>query len=233
MVDPKDCLDTRPERVAIVAHGESAYRFILDTVVLTGQPHWDEVWSVNFSANSIQHDKLFQMDDLRLSEQKYKGFRENLGKHNRPIITSTVYPEYPMSVRYPIGKVIHKIQDDFFYNTVCYAIGYALYIGVKELSLYGCDFHYRDKTIAEDGGQNAAYLIGVARGFGCMIKLPVTTTLLAMDQVRYGRGMEYARQLYGYAKQPTREEESEEWAAELLKEFTKGDIPPEPLRKVA
>jgi len=114
------------------------------------------------------------------------------------VLTSRAYPEFPTSVDYPIREVVAVVGDDVFQNTVGYAIGYALWVGVKELWLYGCDFTYADRHNADQGGQAAAYLIGYARGrFGTSIYIPRSSTLLAAHTIEHGR-----RPLYGYAEQP-------------------------------
>jgi len=202
MPDPRDCLKTRPERVVLLAHGESFYSYIEDVINLVGKPLWDEVWIVNFLSQAVRHDKLFFMDDLRKLPEEYPYIDKILKTHNRPIITSTPYSEYPNSVAFPIKQVIDVLRDDLFENTCCYAMGYALAIGVKELWCYGCDFYYPDKIIAEKGGQNAAYFIGLARGFGCTVKLPRETTLLSMNRIKVIGDGDYTRPLYGYAEQP-------------------------------
>ncbi len=205
MTDPAAALETRPKRVVLLGHGISLYAYFNYVINHAEQPQplWDEIWAINFLAPTVRHDKLFWMDDLRTKTEHYAGMVPFLKTHDRPIITSVAYPEYPMSVAFPLRKVINAIRDDLFVNTACYAMGYALATGVKELWCYGCDFHYPQFNLAEEGGQNAAYLIGLARSFNCVVRLPRETTLLNMTDIEpIGDRGDYARPLYGYVKQP-------------------------------
>lgn len=198
---PADCLDTRPKKVAILGHGSSLHQYFYDVIMSVDKKVFDEVWVVNYLAFTTQHDKLFAMDDFHRHENRVPEYYDRLKQHDRPIITSAAYPEYPMTVAYPIRKVIGKLRDDFINNTVAYALAYALTIEVGDVSMYGCDFFYRDDKMHEEGGQSVCWLIGLSREFGTTVHLPRSTTLMSMDTI-VPNGKDYSRPLYGYAKQP-------------------------------
>lgn len=194
-----DPLLTRPDKVAIVALGLSAPTFLLEQMQRPSLVNpFDEVWSVNRGLRGIQHDKLFCMDDFRWLEKRDKLYTKYLREHKVPIITSTSYQDYPMSVPYPINQVMKTIEDDIFcVNTVSYMIAYAIHIGVKELSIYGADFSYPNGSTAESGGQAVAYLLGTARHFGMLHRIPDTSTLLYANTVKMTQeGVQ--RPHYGY-----------------------------------
>ena len=214
MTNPADCLNTRPKSVALIGLGASHVALTEQTCGYgTGVP-WEEQWTVNYGGAIFRHDKLWVMDDLRVQTERLPQYGKMLKVHDRPIITSTVYPEFPMSVTFPIRPVLDAIGDDFLNSTVAFAVAYAMTIGVKELWLFGCDFHYPNQTRAEEGGQCCAYLLGLARHFGMTFRIPPNTTLLGAyhavpvkvagteDQVSL------MRPLYGYAKQPFIPEEA-------------------------
>jgi len=198
----QDCLLTRPRAVALLAMGESRREYINQFILRNNGSAWDETWAIGAIGLVYNHDKMFVMDDLRvLSGKKEVEWAGLLKDHQKPIITSAVYPEYPTSVRYPIEEVVKKVNDEYFTNTIAYAIGYALLIGVKELNLYGCDFTYPDRHVAESGAQNVAYLLGRAESFGMTYRISALSTLLSANECMNIDGM-VRRNLYGYAKQP-------------------------------
>ena len=194
-------LETRPEKVAIVALGRSCASFIQEVMQTPNmKAPFDEVWVVNRGFRGIVHDKIFLMDDLKwLEEVKDPVYAETLKSHDKPIITSTRYTDYPMSVEYPMDDVGQSIGDDIFcVNTVAYAVAYALHIGVKHLAIYGADFSYPNGNFVESGGQAVAYLLGMAGKFKCQFRLPHNTTLLYADKTKIGADGIPTRQPYGF-----------------------------------
>jgi len=200
-----------PEHVALVAIGGSRTAFIdhcMSRCYKDIGMHWDEVWTINSGFKVFQHDKVFVMDDLQVQAARYPVYGDQLKSHDKPIITSTPYDEFPASVAYPIREVVELIgQSAWLNNSVVYAMAYALYSGVKYLHLYGADFYYTNQTRREEGAQAAAYLIGIAKGMGMVTVLPGTTTLLAAGQVKEVGG-HYYRPLYGYMKHPLIEDDN-------------------------
>ena len=169
---------TRPKHVAIVALGPSCKSFIRESMSTTGFDH-DEVWTVNRGLRAYRHDKIFCMDDFRWIEQKNPKYAEWLQKPDKPIITSTVYPEYPNAVPYPYANVLGTIEDDIFANsTVSYMVAYAIHIGVERFSIYGADYIYPDGNKSEEGGQAVAFLLGMARELGIGHRIPKESSLL-------------------------------------------------------
>ena len=142
------------------------------------------------------------MDDLRVVARAFPKYGEFLKIHDKPIVTSTAYKEFPSSVSYPIKAVLDLVGEDvWFSNTIVYAIAYALFTGVKLLHLYGADFNYMNLTHREEGAQAAAYLIGMARSKGMQTIISPTSTFLAASKVKSVEGHNY-RPLYGYLKHP-------------------------------
>lgn len=200
LVEP---LQTRPERVAIVAMGSSFASFVEEQVRRSNTPHkeandWDEVWTVNRGLKAFRHDKLFVMDDLRWLDERDPKYARWLREHDKPIITSTAYPEWEMAVEYPLKQVLEIMQDEIFAaNTVSYMVAYALSIGVKHVGMYGCDFWYPHSNKIEEGSQAVAYCLGMGRYFGMSHSIPTTSTLLYAHKAQEGpHGVR--RPFYGY-----------------------------------
>ena len=198
---PASTLKTRPKKVALVAKGASCQSFVHESLGVVGQKFpFDEVWTLNRGYKAFMHNKVFIMDDLRWLQVRDPIYANELKKHNRPIITSTVYPEWPTAVAFPYQDVLEKLSDDIFnVNTVSYMVAYAIYIGVEELSIYGADFWYPGSDMSERGGQAVAYMLGIAHGHGMHHRLPHTTSLLYSNSVQFNPdGTNRGRPPYGY-----------------------------------
>ena len=100
-----------------------------------------------------------------------------------------LYEPYPNLVSYPLKEVIESVRPSHLNTTVAYAVAYAIYIGVEELALFGCDFTYSSYLKAEAGRGCVEGLLGVARERGIKIFIPSTSTL--MDANRKSRWYGY------------------------------------------
>lgn len=205
----KDTLKTRPKSVAIVAMGSSRVAFEND--ILGGKVTVDEVWACNAIAGMLDeshYDKIFAMDDMRRHE--YKGCMVHLKDKNTPLITSTAYDEAPNSVAYPLREILTTMGMPVFPDTTsAFALVYAIYIGAKEIKLYGTDFVVpgmpeeqqdslasQDLEIAIRGKQTLNFWIGLAMGRGIKISLANDSGVLTTpSNLRHGFGTET---LYGY-----------------------------------
>lgn len=197
-----------PRRIAIVAMGASNASYI---TMAASNGHRaeiaDEVWAINAMAGLIYHDRAFVMDDVKyvLADQTKNGRKVAAGvfkwlpAHDKPVYTTTAYPEWPALVEYPVADVLQSIGGvPYLNNTVAYAVAYAIYLGVKEISLFGCDFSYPDAHISESGRGCVEFLLGTAAARGISINLPDTTTLLDAH-------VPMNRKLYGYHQPVTPE----------------------------
>jgi hypothetical protein len=192
---------TRPKRLAIVALGPSAQGFMRRQMSDIGVKHpYDEVWTLNRGMQGFHHDKLFVMDDLRwIEKHRSKAYAEFLKKHDRPIITSTVYGDFPTAVPFPLKECIDFHEDDIFaVNTVSYMVAYALYIGVEELHIFGADFIYKNGVQVEEGGLAVAYMLGRCKMHGCVHVLTNETTMLYANRVEHREDGSLGRPLYGW-----------------------------------
>jgi hypothetical protein len=194
---PADILKQRPERVAMVGLGPSANAFWLEQAQFNEPAPFDAVWVCNRAACSFRHDCSFDMHDLRKMVTQYPNEQRRLVMAEKPLITLRQYPEYPMTVEYPVLDVMSFIKHDILNSTPAYMVAYALMIGVKELLLYGMDFHYENLDRAEAGGQGFAYLLGMAQAMGVNYRIPSTSSLLDAYKVQLVDGQPM-RPLYGY-----------------------------------
>ena len=197
-----NALDTRPRSVALVALGPSYRSFVESKIHKKHSQHYDEVWVVNSGLECFKADKVWLMDDLRMMEHRYPAWAERIKRETTPIVTCRTYPEYASAVEYPLQDVIRCVQDDWFTNTVAYAIGYAILTKVEELFIFGADFMYPGSLTVEPGADCCAYLLGIATGRGVRWKLPQSTTLMDSHITQVVDGDKMQRPLYGYDYNP-------------------------------
>lgn len=194
---PPVCLP--PKSVAIVAMGKSSTTYV-NLCSQAGGRHKvaDETWAINSMGNVIAHDLLFQMDDLKIQEARAKAQPEsNVAnmlqwlKHHHKFFTSRAYPDYPGCIEFPLEAVVNRLGSTYFNSTVAYALAYAIYIGAKKISLFGCDFSYPNSHKAEMGRGCVEYWVGVASASGIEIVVAADSTLLDAD-------VDEDKRLYGY-----------------------------------
>ena len=195
-----------PETVAIVAMGESRSQYIGDCMRAGGRfGVADETWVINKMGHVIYHDVMFRMDDLRVPRSVnqrivkdkdmisvHERQTEWMKTHNKPIITSTVYPEFPTSVAYPLENVINDLGTHYLLNTPVYAAAYAIHIGVKKMKMYGCDYTYKESPhFAEQGRGNMEFILSIALQRVIEVEIARKSTLLGMN-------LDINEHLYGY-----------------------------------
>ena len=151
-----------PEHVVILGLGPSLEHYV-DTVKRLGgrRAFSDEVWGINAVGGVLLCDRLFHMDDVRVQEARAAAaLGSNIAhmlawmrQHPGPIMTSQV-PEpndYPGLVAFPLEDVVNNLEYSYFNSTAAYAVAYAIYLGVKKISLFGFDFTYPNAHHAEKG----------------------------------------------------------------------------------
>lgn len=170
-----------PKTVALVALGPSHRDYIRDA--LTKQRCslvFDQVWTVNRGARCFSHDLAFVMDDLRNEAALDSQYGDFLKAHQKPIITSTAYPEFPKACAYPLEDVVRHVGADnvYFHNSIPLVIAYAHALGVRQLIIFGADYTRPDGTVIESDRANVEYWIGWARARYMRVGVCAGSTLL-------------------------------------------------------
>jgi hypothetical protein len=150
----------------------------------------DETWTLNRGALVFRHDLAFVMDYLDGERASWPRYGALLHRHDRPIITS-VAPDWPAHVTaYPQEAVRRHFGPghDYFHNSVPWIIAYALWIGVRELTLWGCDYTHDRSNGREDDRANAEYWVALARAAGMVVLIPQTSTLCNASRGAYHYG---------------------------------------------
>lgn len=189
-----------PKRVAIVALGPSSLKYVQRASSWGSRDRFHEVWTVNSYADVITSDRLFHMDDFLVQEARAAAgnFRignmlEAIKRYKGPVITCRPLERYPTSVEFPLGKVIAEFGSCYFNHTVPYMLAYAGWLGVEELTLFGCDYSWPDRTMAEKGRACTEYWMGQLNARGITTKVEQDSTLL--DAFEYKNNI---YPIYGY-----------------------------------
>jgi hypothetical protein len=137
----------RGKDIAIVGGGYTTYD------QATGRPKdyskvHDHIWTVNGGWGLHPTSELgFLMDDWAspahdtdISTREVKA--EALKETEIPILTPTVYKEFPCMVEYPLREVIDTVGRHYFGETVTYMVAFAIYCQVKSIHFHGTDYHY-------------------------------------------------------------------------------------------
>lgn len=176
-----------PESVAILGLGPSlaAYVDLAKRLGARGKLA-DEIWGINALGDIIACDRVFHMDDVRIQEARAEARPESniaamlgwLKRHPGPIYTSRPHEDYPGLVAYPLADVINSTGYAYFNNTAAYAVAYAVHLGVRKISLFGCDFTYPKAHDAEKGRGCVEWWLGFAAARGIKIAMPPSTSLM-------------------------------------------------------
>ncbi len=193
--------------VAIVGIGVSHIDYIVNVCKVGNRKAIaDETWAINKMGAAILCDAIFRMDDLKeefeVNQKFWEGINgekimvqdiwfDTLKNFTGKIFTSRPYPEeFPASVEYPLEEVINCVGTSYFNTGPAYAVAYAIYIGVKQISLYGLDYTYPDRHVAESGRACLEFHLREAYSRGINIKIARNSTLLdtakPVSQKMYG-----------------------------------------------
>lgn len=179
-----------PNSIAIVGNGPSSSRWIEMGLIHHIPKNYDEVWAVNRGGKIFQHNKLWVMDDLVGEAESDPTYGEFLKLHDKPIITSKRYEQFPTSITYPLSAVQKHYSPHpvYFRNSIPYLLAYAGMIGVSRIAMFGCDYTFPGTEQREDHRANTEYWVGVLRQQRIEIWIVPTSTLCSVNEsnVLYG-----------------------------------------------
>jgi hypothetical protein len=196
--------DNPPAHIAIVGLGPSCATFFELTRRLGGSSAYcDEVWGINAIGDVLRCHRVFHMDDVRVQELRAAAKPDTniaamlrwLKKHPGPVYTSIIREGYPGLVAFPLQDVLNRGLDSnggapYFNSTAAYAIAFAIFIGVKRISLFGLDYTLANSHHSEQGRACCEFWLGIAAARGIEITIPDTSSLLdacaPADQRVYG-----------------------------------------------
>lgn len=125
------------------------------------------------------------LDDALTGAECDAGLTQWLPTYRGILYTPKAYPELcPGSVAFPLAEVVQSLGGMAYFNTtIAYAICFGIHLKVRygvleRMALYGCDYTYPDRAIAEAGRACAEFWIGKFDHYGIKLTLPADTTLL-------------------------------------------------------
>lgn len=154
----------RGKSVTLLGGGKSLALCLYDT---------DEIWTCNNLYRKVKRiTKLFichqQVYKSGVAHYDWKEMSEFSNRRGFGIITTHKIKGLKTQ-RYPLNNIMSKFQTDYFTDSVCYLLAYALYKGFNHLKLFGIDMLDEDNYTDERGG--VEYWLGVATGLGCNIEI--------------------------------------------------------------
>ena len=106
-----------------------------------------------------------------------------------PIYMQRAHDDIPNSVALPIGEIIKNLipetnhQSDYFTSSFAFMFGLAVFMGYKQIELYGFEMGAQTEYAYQRAG--AEYLIGLAQGRGVNVVIPKQSTLLQGPMYAY------------------------------------------------
>lgn len=148
----------------------------------------DVNWTRWFEIHTIIFDGI---NFLRRGDHEFRGltvnkYLEKLAQVKCPVYMQKKWPSIPNSIPYPKNEVVKRFGN-YFTNTISWEIGLAIYLGFKEISIYGVDMAVGSEY--QHQRPSCEYFIGIARGLGINVIVPDEADLLK------------TRFLYGFEQQ--------------------------------
>ena len=168
-------------KIAIVGLGGSYADYIAARVA---SQEFDEVWGINCIGAIIHVDKTFMMDPVsRFLDTNNAGTqtgvaRQFLKTNKKPILTCALDKRVKHLELFPLKEVALELGYCYFNNTVAYAMAYAIWKKVKQISLYGIDYTYKNVSMAESGRACVEFWCAIAATKGIKLEVAHRSSLL-------------------------------------------------------
>jgi len=168
-------------KVAIVGLGGSYADYIAARVA---SQEFDEVWGINCIGAIIHVDKTFMMDPVsRFLDTDNAGTqtgvaRQFLKTNKKPILTCQLDKRVKHLELFPLKEIALELGYCYFNNTVAYAVAYAIWKKVKQISLYGIDYTYKNVSMAESGRACVEFWCAIAATKGIKLEVAHRSSLL-------------------------------------------------------
>ena len=145
-----------------------------------------EIWGMGGMHGRIEDNRHSRIDlwwDIHTLETR----NEELVKWYKkvctvPIMMQEEYEGIYNSVKYPLDEIVERYKRRYFLCTFNYQIAYAMYIGYKELHMYGVNMSMNDDLIQR---WSVEYWLGRAEQSGMKIVIPESCDVLNSPKI-YG-----------------------------------------------
>ena len=165
-----------------------------------------EIWTVNNLYRFVpRQDAIFeihtreQIDAEMVHGVDSKTYIEELREMKIPVYMQEAYPDVPPAVKYPLDEMIKEFgvprkkdgeaPDAYFTNTISFMLALGIYQGFEEIHVYGVDMAVG--TEYDSQRPSCEYYLGIAKGRGIKIYLPLESDLL---KTRYTYGFDEIRE---------------------------------------
>lgn len=111
-----------------------------------------------------------------------------------PVYMVSKHPAIPMSIEYPLQRMIDEFglaslrpdmrDKGYFHSSVDYMLALAISEGFEEIGVWGIDMAHDTEYIYQK--PSGSFWLGVARGRGIKVTIPVESALLNNEGYRYG-----------------------------------------------
>ena len=171
------------DNIFILGRGNSLIRCAVE------KPEKSEYWGCNNVYRARDIDRLFVMHDLYATQfRRDKDLIETVNKKDFPVYTLGKYEVLKNNVVYPMEEVLKEFEHAYFLNNICSMIALAVIQKPKNLTLYGVDLTFGNKSeYFREAKACVEFWLGVATGRGMIIHLAQESTLLK----RVGRSKFY------------------------------------------
>ena len=182
--------------IAIVAMGQSQLDFHL---AQTHSISFDEIWAINAMIGVLPNiDRAFILDPMsRFLDTEDAGTMTPMMRNKLPLVDYPIYSceldeRVPAVEEYPLKQIVKYSKSAYLNNTVAYAIAYALWSKVKQISIFGVDFTYQTNMhFAEAGRACVEFWICKCINQGIQVGIAPRSSLLDTD-------VDTKNKLYGY-----------------------------------
>lgn len=194
----QDISEESNEKVIEVNEMKPEYRRFKDKCYIVGfAPNWNltpwqdadaEIWCLNEFYKYMQKtpgtraDRWFEIhskDSPSKNNAEHQNFLKNCPV---PVYMWEHYDDIPPSIRFPKDEIMQWMQDKgyigykYFTNSISWMIAMAMYMGYKEIHIYGVDMATNSEYQAQR--PSCEYFIGIAEGLGIKFYLPPESDLM-------------------------------------------------------
>ena len=148
--------------------------------------HYDRWFEIHNIWNDERSGNLLRRGSTEFRGQSVPDYLAGLGKLGCTVYMQKHWPELvPMSVPYPLHEIIaffnEKIGLDlslcrYLTNTITYEIVLAIYLGFKQIEVWGVDMSLGDEYEAQR--PSCEFWMGIAAGMGIKVFVPSQADLL-------------------------------------------------------
>jgi hypothetical protein len=149
----------------------------------------NEFYKVADKIPGFRVDRWFEIHDVQSPSKSVPEHQAFLKQCPVPLYMWKKSPEYPNSEKFPLTEMIEYFEakgylgNRYFTNSVSLMVAYAIFLGFKELSMYGIDMATSGEYQAQR--PSVEWWLGLAEGLGIKVFIPPTSDILKCTQI-YG-----------------------------------------------